>query len=139
GLEGQFDAVISSIAIHNVRFPDRIRGVYREVFPLVAPGGTFINLDHPASFGIAGQAGRHAQQMAQRQRTYEETGQWPSLESIATRGGRGVRPPGHGEAQPSEQDLERIRSHEPATLPNHLKWLLEAGFDDVDCFWRENR
>ena len=33
GLEGQFDAVVSSIAIHNVRFPDRIRGIYQEVYP----------------------------------------------------------------------------------------------------------
>ena len=44
-LDGQFDAVVSSIAIHNVRYPDRIHGTYREMFPYVAPGGCFLNLD----------------------------------------------------------------------------------------------
>ncbi len=25
---------------------------------------------------------------------------------------------------------------EPATLENRLRWLREAGFRDVDCFWK---
>ena len=41
----QFDAVVSGIAIHNIRLPDRIRGIYREIFPLVKPGGCFLNYD----------------------------------------------------------------------------------------------
>ena len=41
----QFDAVVSGIAIHNVRQPARIRGIYREIFPLVKPGGCFLNYD----------------------------------------------------------------------------------------------
>ncbi len=42
---GPFDAVVSSIAIHNVRDPERIRAIYGEIRPLVAPGGCFANLD----------------------------------------------------------------------------------------------
>src|SRR4051812_7721721 len=49
GIDGPFDAVVSSLAIHNVRFPDRIRAIYQEIFPLVAPGGCFLNLDMIAS------------------------------------------------------------------------------------------
>lgn len=45
GLEGPFDAVVSSIAIHNVREPAMIRQVYADISPLVAPGGSFINID----------------------------------------------------------------------------------------------
>ena len=42
---GPFDAVVSSIAIHNVRYPERIREIYSEIFPLVGPGGCFFNYD----------------------------------------------------------------------------------------------
>lgn len=40
-----FDAVVSSIAIHNVRFSERIRGIYQEIAQLLAPGGSFLNCD----------------------------------------------------------------------------------------------
>jgi tRNA (cmo5U34)-methyltransferase len=42
---GPFEAVVSSIAIHNVRDPDVIRKIYRQVYGLVVPGGSFFNLD----------------------------------------------------------------------------------------------
>ena len=45
-LKNLFDAVVSSIAIHNVRRPERVREIYKEVFSLVKPGGCFLNLDH---------------------------------------------------------------------------------------------
>ena len=44
-IHGTFDAVVSTIAIHNVRVPDIIEAIYREVFQLVKPGGCFFNLD----------------------------------------------------------------------------------------------
>ena len=44
-LKGPFDAVVSSIAIHNVREPDIISSIYAETFSLVKPGGCFLNLD----------------------------------------------------------------------------------------------
>ncbi len=40
-----FDAVVSAIAIHNVRYPERIRAIYNEIAELVTPGGCFLNLD----------------------------------------------------------------------------------------------
>jgi SAM-dependent methyltransferase len=40
-----FDAVVSTIAIHNVRVPGIIEAIYKEVFQLVKPGGCFLNLD----------------------------------------------------------------------------------------------
>ena len=42
---GPFDAVVSSIAIHNVREHDTIRSIYAETFDLVNAGGCFLNLD----------------------------------------------------------------------------------------------
>jgi ubiquinone/menaquinone biosynthesis C-methylase UbiE len=44
-LNGNFDAVVSSIAIHNVRAPETVGEIYREVLPLVRPGGCFLNFD----------------------------------------------------------------------------------------------
>lgn len=49
-IKGPFDAVVSSIAIHNVRSPEIIRSIYEEVYSLVKTGGCFLNFDqmHPS-------------------------------------------------------------------------------------------
>jgi tRNA (cmo5U34)-methyltransferase len=44
-LKGPFDAVVSSIAIHNVGEPKIIQRIYEDVFPLVKTGGCFLNFD----------------------------------------------------------------------------------------------
>jgi ubiquinone/menaquinone biosynthesis C-methylase UbiE len=42
---GPFAAVVSSIAIHNVRDTRTIQAIYRETFSLVKDGGCFLNFD----------------------------------------------------------------------------------------------
>ncbi|MET0500933.1 MAG: class I SAM-dependent methyltransferase [Candidatus Binatia bacterium] len=44
-IPGAFEAVVSSIAIHNVGSPNIIRGIYGEIFPLVQSGGCFLNYE----------------------------------------------------------------------------------------------
>jgi ubiquinone/menaquinone biosynthesis C-methylase UbiE len=44
-IEGSFDAVVSAIAIHNVRSPEIIKSIYAETFLLVKSGGCFLNID----------------------------------------------------------------------------------------------
>ena len=44
-LTGPFEAVVSSIAIHNVRSPKIMERIYKDIFPLVRSGGCFINFD----------------------------------------------------------------------------------------------
>jgi tRNA (cmo5U34)-methyltransferase len=45
---GEFDAVISSLATHNLQ-PERQRTLYEDVFEQLAPGGVFCNLEHVSS------------------------------------------------------------------------------------------
>jgi tRNA (cmo5U34)-methyltransferase len=44
-IKGPFEAVVSSIAIHNVRSTETIQEIYGEVFALVKTGGCFLNFD----------------------------------------------------------------------------------------------
>ena len=44
-MEGSFDAVVSAIAIHNVRSREIIKSIYAETFLLVKTGGCFLNFD----------------------------------------------------------------------------------------------
>src|SRR5579871_5130007 len=110
GLPGPFDAVVSSLCIHNLRDPQRIKAVYREVFPLVRPGGAFFNCDMVRT---PGPAIAEAYRRDQGPREGEQRG-----------GGRSNRP-------------VTDEGAEPATLENQLRWLREAGFDEVDCFWKD--
>jgi hypothetical protein len=72
--DGRFEAVVSSIAIHNVRSHNFIRSIYAEIPKLVTPGGCFLNFDRMTP-----------------------------------------------------------------TLKQQLKWLKEAGFENVRCFWDGGR
>jgi len=47
-ITGTFDAVVSAIAIHNVRSPEIIKSIYAETFLLVKTGGLFLNFDRMA-------------------------------------------------------------------------------------------
>jgi SAM-dependent methyltransferase len=46
-LNGPFEAVVSSIAIHNVGDAKIVEAIYHAVFPLVKAGGCFLNFDRP--------------------------------------------------------------------------------------------
>lgn len=43
---GPFDVAVSTIAIHNLRTPTRIRALYGEIYGLLREGGLFLNLDY---------------------------------------------------------------------------------------------
>jgi tRNA (cmo5U34)-methyltransferase len=46
GVQGPFDAAVSTIALHNLWEPRRLRQLYAEVHELLGEGGLFLNLDY---------------------------------------------------------------------------------------------
>ena len=137
GLDGQFGAIVSHIAIHNVRFPDR-SGPFttrssRWLRP-VAVSLTWTTLRRAISSDappVTPSAWLDATSSTKR----PGAGRRSTICPAASRSGR--NPQAHGEAL--REDLERMAYHEPATVANQLNWLREAGFDEVECFWREGR
>jgi tRNA (cmo5U34)-methyltransferase len=132
-ISGKFDAVVSSIAIHNVRLPTRIKAVYRDVFSMLSDGGCFFNVDYVSAPGKAvSQARQHADLMDQRYRLRQETGVWYPIDEVQRRLDEvaGPRRAGTRTLDPDE---------EPRSLENNLRWLSEAGFGQVECFWHDGR
>jgi len=50
-LTGTYLGAVSTIALHNLRDPLRIRALYEEVYGLLADGGWFLNLDYTRAAG----------------------------------------------------------------------------------------
>ncbi len=119
-VHGNFDAIVSSRALHHFTDQQRRRYIFREVFDLVRPGGCFINADNVrAATKTLGERYRRARD--------------GYLESYIRRSSGG------------KTGLTELRAATPSTyhgphnngeLEQELAWLREAGFLDVDCFWK---
>jgi hypothetical protein len=110
--------VVSAIAIHNVRYPERIRAIYSEIFDVVAPGGCFLNCD---LIFVSGPAAAAAYDSAK------------GLEGwIQGADGDASRPHAAATAHSAHES-------QTITLEQQLCWLREGGFQEVECFWKEMR
>jgi hypothetical protein len=116
-LPAPYDAVVSSLAIHNLADPALITGVYREVRRLLRPGACFLDLDvvFPVGPGLLAVTDR--------------------IQAV----GRGLDPDqapspagGGGDDQWGSWDDPERR----CSLANQLAWLRAAGFVQADCLWR---
>jgi tRNA (cmo5U34)-methyltransferase len=50
---GPFDFIVSTIALHNLEDPARVRDLYGEVYELTAEGGLFVNFDYVRAASIS--------------------------------------------------------------------------------------
>lgn len=109
---GQFDLVISGLAIHHLP-SQRKRELYAEVFELLAPGGLFVNMDYVSVVGpLRG--------------LFDEDMRAKALAHEHAQG---------GDRSAEEVDLED--DHDlPDTVEDQLGWLREAGFLETEIHFK---
>lgn len=107
-----FDVAISALAIHHVSDP-RKADLFRRVYQRLRAGGTFVHAEQVLG-ATPGSEGRNRDAWLHQARA----------------------------AGASDADLtmaiERMRADRPATLEDQLRWLREAGFRDVDCYFKDH-
>jgi tRNA (cmo5U34)-methyltransferase len=107
---GPFDAVISALAIHHLSDEGK-RSLYARILRVLSPGGIFINAEQVLS------------QSPRLQRLFE-TAHFERSRTL-----------GSSETE-IENAITRMSHDRCTTLAVQLSWLEEAGFADVDCFFR---
>jgi tRNA (cmo5U34)-methyltransferase len=119
-IQGDFDAVISSRALHHFTENQRRRYIFKEVFSLVREGGCFINADNIRALTPSlGERYRRARDEYLDRFIRQSSGGKTNLAEV-----RAATPSAyHG-------------PHNNGYLEDELAWLREAGFEDVDCFWK---
>lgn len=109
--EGQpWDLVVSFVALHRLGHEAK-RALFAAVLAGLAGGGLFIDVEQVLGPTLAAQA------------RYERRWQ------------RDAQAKGAGEAEVSHARALG-RTYSPATLDDHLAWLRDAGFTDVDCAFK---
>jgi tRNA (cmo5U34)-methyltransferase len=117
--DAPFDAVVSGFAIHHLTH-ERKRELFREIFRLLRPGAMFVNIEHVAS------PTRWAEALF-------ETAMIDSLSSFQSNAGLGKsRDQIAREFQAREDKAANIL----APVDEQCHWLVDAGFDDVDCYFK---
>jgi len=119
-VEGTFDAVISARALHHFTENQRRRHIFHEVFTLVRSGGCFINADNVRALSeLLVERYRRARDEYLDRYIRESSGGKTNLAEAKA-------------ASPSTYH----GPHNNGYLEEELAWLREAGFEDVDCFWK---
>ena len=109
-LDGPWDAVISSLAIHHLS-DDEKRQLYRRIRAALKPGGLFVNAEQVSGPNPSADA------------LYERI--W--LEQVRT---LGAPEPEIAKA------LKRMAFDRCASVNDQIRWLEEAGFSEVDCSFK---
>jgi tRNA (cmo5U34)-methyltransferase len=107
------DAAISALSVHHL--PDeRKRGIFGEIFAHLRPGGWYVNYDPVRAPN-------------------------PALEAIWERVNDRYDPEApHKRAHRTSQEQARYENHVRYMIPlePQLQWLREAGFTEIDVFWK---
>lgn len=109
-LPGRFDAIVSALSIHHLDDPGTA-ALFRRIYEALKPGGIFVNAEEVLA------------PTATPDQLY-----WDEWERQARAAGA-----------PEEEFAgveERAKYDKPAKLDDQLTWLNEAGFADVDCYYK---
>jgi tRNA (cmo5U34)-methyltransferase len=112
-LTGQYDVAISALALHHVT-PAKLVDVFRNAYAALVNGGTFINADQTLGTTDANE------------QKYDQA--WRDA----------VKALGSTDDD-IDAALERMKADQTATLEDQLRWLREAGFNHVDCWFKRYR
>ncbi|MDQ3674272.1 MAG: class I SAM-dependent methyltransferase [Gemmatimonadota bacterium] len=117
--DGPYDAIVSGFAIHHLAH-SRKATLYQEILPLLRPGALFVNVEHVAS-GSPWVEHVWDDAMIDSLTEYHERQRTGQQRSTIERDYR-QRPDQH--------------ANELAPVEEQLTWLRDAGFADVDCFFK---
>ncbi|MEV4629043.1 class I SAM-dependent methyltransferase [Micromonospora sp. NPDC049523] len=107
---GRYDAVVSALAVHHLDDAGK-RDLYRRIHDVLVPGGVFVNAEQVAGPTPA------------LDRRYAEV--W--LTQISALG---------SDQEEIDAAHQRMAYDLPAPVGAQCDWLTEAGFVDVDCFFK---
>jgi len=112
-----FDVVVSGFAIHHL-VDERKRGLYREIFDLLAPEGVFVNVEHVAS------------PTTRLEDVFDEL----MIDALAAheRAAGGTR--SRDEVAVEYRQRPDKAANLLASVEAQCRWLREIGFEDVDCY-----
>jgi tRNA (cmo5U34)-methyltransferase len=112
-ITGTYDAIVSALSIHHIDDASK-RALFDKIFSALRPGGVFVN----------------AEQVA---------GPTPALDGLYKKLWlQQVREAGATPDQIADS-LYRQQDDRCASVEDQLDWLREAGFTDVDCWFKDNR
>ena len=109
----EYDLVLSALSIHHLEHRDK-RALFQKIYRALRPGGMFINVDQALAPSRIGEE--------QYERIWLEDARANGVSELAL-----------------AQARERMREDRNALLSDQLAWLVEAGFDDVDCWYKRFR
>ena len=133
GVDGTFDAVVSSFVTHTIA--DKVKTVYYELFRLVNSDGCFLSCDVFPPPGPVLERIYHKSRLADRQYGVKiKTGVEKTIPEVEQL----LRERRENYKAFSNAD-DRILTIGSPTVMNHLEWLKEAGFDEVDCLEKHTR
>jgi len=108
-----WDAIVSALSIHHLEDEDK-RKLFTRIVTALKPGGIFIN----------------AEQVAGPTPHLEETYKRLWLEQVRAAGAT---------EQQIKDSLYRQAEDRSSSVEDQLQWMREAGFLDVDCWFKDNR
>jgi tRNA (cmo5U34)-methyltransferase len=109
-LPGKFDAIVSALSIHHLDDPGKA-ALFGRILEALNPGGAFVNAEEVVAPTVRLDA------------LY-----WDEWERLARAAGAP-----HEEFAAVE---ERGKYDKPARVDEQLAWLSEAGFEEVDCYYK---
>ena len=129
GVEGCFDAVVSSFLTHTLL--ERAEALYREVYGLIKEGGCFLSCDFYVPPGAMTDRIYHRLTLEGFQaRIKMQTGAEKSIDEVHE---MLCQRRGKYRAFLTEGGFESTVKH---TVFDHLAWLKNAGFDEIDCLMK---